>query len=284
MSEQLNTVQPIVAPIVDGQAPIVDTEVVAPVVDSQADPAKVELTPLELPVETPVTPPVGQEEVKVDESNVTNPGKPGNEFGTWEDQYNKLRPELTKKAEAAKEFEAKFQAQEKESLEMKEWIDKYSPVLEKVLGDAADPELKKKILEGMQDKPLTPQSIKEMVTAGIQSYEQEKVSIAKASELQKAQDDAYNSFMKENPAINSNPLLVQKVLKTMQAEDLPLTKIGYNAAKALIGIPAGTPAQPDNTAQESIIEAATITGGPQVNGAGEVESNKHWNLKEVKMP
>jgi len=282
MLEQTNTGQPVAAPVVDGQAPAVDTGVVAPATGGQADPATVVTTPPQ--VEVPSTPQQAQAEVKVDESSVAGNGMAGNEFGTWEEQNKSLRAELEKKSLAYKEMDAKYQELEKNAKELDKWVQDYSPTLEYVLGDNANPELKKQVLEGMQNQSMTPQDIQSLVAKTLESHEAKKAEAAKAEGLKASQEQAYNSFMEANPEIRANPVLHQKLLDTMQSERFPLTANGYKAAKSIMGVVSNQPTQPDNTAQNQAVNNAILAGGQQSGSAGDVDSNHMFNLKGVSMP
>ena len=264
-----------VAPTVDttvGQTPVVENS-------SQAGTAIGESIPQEAPTEKPTTPIKEQGTEEVGKNSVTVSGQNGNEFGNWEEQYKAIRPKLNQQGEELKSAREKLAAVEAEANEMRQWIEQYSPILDNVLGENADPAIKEKLLATLPSQELTPNAIQEMMRNTIQTYEAQKEATKKAEEAKKAQDEAYNKFMSEREDIRNNPLLVTKLLQTVTTERLPLTYNGLKAAASLMGV---TEPVVNNQEQEKVVQNAVLTGGAASGVVGESGAKYMFNLNKIR--
>ena len=285
--ENTNTVVP-AAPVI-GQAPENNAQVVAPVAPAigQADLAQAAIVPpvtdtvkVELPQSTPQ---VGQGEAEVDKNVVVSPPKVDNEYGTPEVQIANLRKTLNEKGIEHNTLASNYEALEKDARAMQEWIDRYSPVLERALGENADPVVKEKLLAEMPANNLTPQGIQEMIAKGIEEHTKAQQRAADQANIQASREQAYNSFMDNHSEIKTNATLTKQLLETMQTKNLPLTNDGYEAALYFMNKQAPATQAPVNPAQQAAVNNAILAGGAKGGGVGTTGQVRMFDLNKARM-
>lgn len=279
----ISTGQQFETPIDNGQVPPVDSAVVAPVVDGQAGADMEGSTPPEKKGEESVTPPAGQDEAEVVKGDVTPPVVEGNEYGSWEKQYKELRSKQSTYGDQINSIKKEKEEVEAKATEYANWIKQWGPVLEAVVGDDADPELKNKLLQKVQTKPITAETIAEVAAETYRKEEARRAAEREAEETAKAQDAALESFRNKH-GISQKPKVLTEVLKIVQEKNFPLNEAGYEAAWLLLNNNTISNNQPNNQVQEKIVDNAMLTGAAPSGGAGEVSGAYHFNLNKVRMP